>query len=303
MSGGGKARWIATGLFLLYSMIIVTASGISLPAAVIFPAAYCVFAQHVPFLWSLVAACIPLLLAVNPAFTMGAYLYGVVLVAALTMQHFLGKGRVGLAVGAPAAVISLMVTASVYSIAQENGTGITQVIEGWADAVVSESLRASTGMLPGAQQQEFQETLPVMRERIVRLFPSIVLTGAVFVMWLNALIVSFGRKGLRLKEWRSPEWLIGGFIVAAALTVLPVGRLSTLGLNALIVTGQVYFFQGLAIVSVFMVERNWPFLVRCPIYILILIQIYMMVIVAGLGLFDAWFDFRKRIRTPKGDRA
>jgi uncharacterized protein YybS (DUF2232 family) len=65
--------------------------------------------------------------------------------------------------------------------------------------------------------------------------------------------------------------------------------------------GQVYFLQGLAIVSVFMDERKWPGMIRWPIYILILIQIYMMIIVAGFGLFDTWFDFRKRIRTPKGD--
>jgi uncharacterized protein YybS (DUF2232 family) len=85
------------------------------------------------------------------------------------------------------------------------------------------------------------------------------------------------------------------------LTLIQHKLLQTAGYNLLVIAGQVYFLQGLAILSVFMDERKWPGMIRGPIYILILIQIYMMIIVAGFGLFDTWFDFRKRIRTPKGD--
>lgn len=273
-----------------------------MPAAVIYPAAYCLYAQRVPFRWPLAAACAPLLLAFIPAFTMGAFLYCVLLVSAMTMQLFLRRGRIGLAVGVPSAVIFGIVMASVLSIARENGAAVMDVIAGWSDGIVGESRRASENMLSGSELQEFQDMLAVMRERIVTLFPSIVLTGSAFILWLNVVLISFKNKGLSLREWKSPDWLIAGFILAGILSVLPIERLSDIGLNLLIVVGQVYFLQGLAIVAVFMGERAWPALLRWPIYILILIQIYMMVIVAGLGLFDAWFDFRKRIRTPKGDR-
>jgi hypothetical protein len=73
------------------------------------------------------------------------------------------------------------------------------------------------------------------------------------------------------------------------------------GLNLLILVGQSYFFQGIAIVASFMTHNKWPGFLRWPLYIFILIQVYIMVIVAGIGLFDTWFDFRKMIRTPKGE--
>jgi uncharacterized protein YybS (DUF2232 family) len=108
-------------------------------------------------------------------------------------------------------------------------------------------------------------------------------------------------KTIPLRDWKSPDWFIAFFILAGLLSLFQQKLLETIGLNLLIIVGQVYFFQGLAIISVFMHERQWPGLIRWPIYILILIQIYIMIIVAGFGLFDTWFNFRKRIRTPKGD--
>lgn len=302
MSGGGRTRWIFTGVFLLYSVLIVAATEVFLPAAVIYPAVYYLYAQRVPFRWPLAAACVPLLLALIPAFTMNVLVYCVLLVSAMTMQLFLKRGRIGLAVGVPSVIIFGIVMAGVLSIARESGTAFMDVIAGWAEGVVNESRKASESMMSGAELQEFQDMLAVMQARIVTLFPSIVLTGSAFVLWLNLVFISFRRKGLPLREWKSPDWMIAGFIIAGILSVLPVERFSDIGFNLLIVVGQVYFFQGLAIVAVFMGEKAWPVLIRWPIYILILIQIYMMVIVAGLGLFDAWFDFRKRIRTPKGDR-
>jgi len=302
VSGGGKTRWIVSGVFLLYSVLVMAAPEAFLPAAAVYPAAYCICTQRMSLGWSLALACSPLLLALIPAFTMGAFIYGVLLVSAFAMRHFIRSGRFGLAVGAPSSLVFGIVMAGVLSATGESGASYAAVIGGWADRVVDGFRIASENMLSGAELQEFQDMLALMRERIVMLFPAIVLTGAAFVLWLNLVLVSSRMKGMSLREWKAPEWMIAGFIIGGVLSVLPLKTLSDVGLNLLVVVGQVYFFQGLAIVAVFMGERAWPVLLRWPIYILILIQIYMMVMVAGLGLFDAWFDFRKRIRTPKGDR-
>lgn len=301
-SGGEKTRWAITGVFLLYSVVVVTAPGVALPAAMFYPAAYMLYAHHATFRTLMAVSCAPLVLAVVPEFLPGSYLYAVLLVAAMNMHFFFRRRRFGLAVGVPALIVFGIVMASVFAVAHEGGTTFRQVILGWADAVVSESRRASAGMLSGRELQEFMDMLTVVRDRIVLLFPSIVLAGSAFALWLNMVFVASRWQGMVLGEWKSPEWLIAVFIIAGILVVLPEERLSSVGLNLLIVVGQAYFFQGLAIVAVFMNERGWPYLIRWPIYILILIQIYMMVMVAGLGLFDAWFDFRKRIRTSKGDR-
>ncbi|HPR53532.1 MAG TPA: DUF2232 domain-containing protein [Deltaproteobacteria bacterium] len=302
VSGGGRTRWIATGVFLLYSVLIVMASDVILPAAMLYPGAYCLYARRMPLKWALLVASSPLVLGVIPAFTMGAFLYCVLFVSAMTLHMFLRRGSVGLAIGVPAMLIFGFVMASLFSLARENAISVQGVISRWADTVAGESLRASETMLSGAELNEFKDMISVMKERIIMLFPSIVLTGSAFFLWLNLVVVSVWTHGLSLREWKSPDWLIGGFIIAGAFTVIPLGSLPVIGINLLIIVCVVYFFQGLAIMSVFMGERGWPAFIRWPIYILILIQIYMMVIVAGLGLFDAWFDFRTRIRTPKGDK-
>jgi hypothetical protein len=291
-----------TGFFLLYAVLIIVATELTFPAAVMLPAVYSLYARQLHLRWALILACSPLFLALVPSFTMGAFLYCVLLVSAMAMHLFLMRGSLGLAVGGPAVLIFAFVMGSILAVAQENGFSVQEVIARWADTVVSESLRASSGMLSGLELREFQDMLSLLKGRIVKLFPSIVLTGSAILLWLNLLVISTRQKGMSLREWKSPDWLIGGFIIAGVLTVLPMDRLSDLGLNLLVIVGQIYFFQGLAIVSVFMGERGWPLLIRWPLYFFILIQIYMMVIVAGIGLFDAWFDFRKRIRTPKGDR-
>jgi len=82
---------------------------------------------------------------------------------------------------------------------------------------------------------------------------------------------------------------------------VPTPGIKAFGLNALIIISHAYFFQGLAIVASYFQARAWGRIFRWVIYLLILSQIYIMMIVTGLGLFDTWFDFRNRIRNTKGD--
>lgn len=301
VNGGGRTRWIATGFFLLLALLIVTATRYVMPAAVIYPAAYYLYARQAPVRWPALVACAPLALALVPDFTLGAFLYSVLLVTALMMHLFLKRGSLGLAVAAPSAFIFVFVMAGLFSLAHENALSMQEVIGSWASSVVSESQKAAIGILSGTELKEFQDMIQAMRQRLVMLFPSLIVCGAGVMMWLNLLIISSRSRGMPLKEWRSPDWLIAVFILSGVLSLIPHEQIAAAGLNLLLVLGEVYLFQGFAITAVFMAERNWPALMRWPLYILILIQVYFMVIVAGLGLFDAWFDFRKRIRTPKGE--
>jgi uncharacterized protein YybS (DUF2232 family) len=167
--------------------------------------------------------------------------------------------------------------------------------------VVGEMKKVSESALSSTEQFEFKQSLQTFQVMIVTLFPSIIISCYAVIMWVNLLIITRRFKVVSVKEWKSPDWVVAFFILAGLFTLFEQKLLQAIGLNLLVIVGQVYFLQGLAIVSVFMDERKWPGMIRWPIYILILIQIYMMIIVAGFGLFDTWFDFRKRIRTPKGD--
>jgi len=156
-------------------------------------------------------------------------------------------------------------------------------------------------MLSQGDMMQFKMSRAAIEARIIKAFPSIMATSFAFVMWLNLLIISGMKKDIVLRAWKCPDWVVALFILACVFTLISADAVNTLGLNLLIVVTQVYFFQGLAIVASFMAEYNWAKMIRWAIYILILSQIYIMIIVSTLGLFDTWFNFRKRIRNTKGE--
>ena len=289
------------GAFFIFCVLIVTATELALPAAMIFPAAYYMYAERIPYRWPGLLACAPLTLSLIPAFSFGAMIYAALLATALMMHYLLKRGDIGLAVAAPSILIFAFVAASIFSVSYNSGSTIEELLTKWAAQVTGEMMKVSESALSSSEQSEFKQNLQTFQVMIVALFPSIIISSLAVVMWINMLIITRKIKAIPVKEWKSPDWIVAFFILAGLFTLLEHKILQTIGLNLLVIVGQVYFFQGLAIVSVFMDERKWPGMIRWPIYILILIQIYMMIIVAGFGLFDTWFDFRKRIRTPKGD--
>jgi hypothetical protein len=301
MGGDRRTLWIIMGAFFIFCVLIVTATELALPAAMIFPAAYYLWAERVPYRWPGLLACAPLTLSLIPEYSFGAMIYAALLVTALMMHYFLKRAGIGLAVAAPSLLIFAFVAVSIFSVSYNSGNTVEELVTSWAAQVVGEMKKISESALSPTELFEFKQNLQTFQVMIVTLFPSIIISSFAVIMWMNLLIITWKIKAISVKEWKSPDWVVAFFILAGLFTLFEQKLLQIIGLNLLIIVGQVYFFQGLAIVSVFMDERKWPGMIRWPIYILILIQIYMMIIVAGFGLFDTWFDFRKRIRTPKGD--
>jgi hypothetical protein len=301
LSGGGKIFWIITGLFLLFATLIVTYTEVALPAAMIFPALYCLYSERVPSRWPFFIAVIPALFIVIPSMRFGAVIYMALLASAIIMLAFIRRGNLGLAVTLPSGLIFSLFVLAVLSIARHGAIGFQEVLTQWADQILNEVQGIYQGFLSAEEMLNFQASRPDIQKRIVTFFPSVVLTSIAIVIWMNLLIVAAAFKNIALRDWRSPDWVIGVFIIAGILTITQHQAVRSIGLNLLIIVGQVYFFQGIAIVASYMSQNRWPGFLRWPLYIFILIQVYIMVIVAGIGLFDTWFDFRKRIRTSKGD--
>jgi uncharacterized protein YybS (DUF2232 family) len=141
---------------------------------------------------------------------------------------------------------------------------------------------------------------------IVRIMPGVLVSCAVGISWLNMLIarrycrvVAAEHCGFeRLTLWKTPEFLVWFVIAGGLMVVLPVGDLKLPGINLLIVMGTLYFFQGFAIVAFYFERWKMPFFVKGFIYAVLFLQQFASVIVAALGLFDVWFDFRKIVKKP-----
>jgi len=144
----------------------------------------------------------------------------------------------------------------------------------------------------------------------VRLIPGMILAMAIFVTWLNIVIArrlffkdAFFKSLGSLKKWQLPFSFVWALIGTAALMIadiylIKVDYFKLLALNAFIVFGSIYFFQGLAILAFY--SQRWSIapLLRLVFYLLFFLFFQPVgFILLGIGFFDSWFDFRKL--TPK----
>lgn len=102
----------------------------------------------------------------------------------------------------------------------------------------------------------------------------------------------------RLDEWGIPYPWVWVTILGGVLLLLPVEILGAVGVNLLIFMGSVHLLQGMAVVSNVFRQRRVPPFFRGVVYALVFLQQVFLLVVAAIGLFDLWFDFRKRWGGP-----
>jgi len=140
-----------------------------------------------------------------------------------------------------------------------------------------------------------------LMDSISRFYPSIMIIGAGFAVWLNFVIAKplFRMGNLEypdfgpMDRWQAPDCLIWGVIASGFAFLLSSGGIKLLAVNALIVVLTVYLFHGISIILFFLNKYHVPPWMRIGIYFFIIIQRLFLVVLALAGLFDQWVDFRK----------
>jgi uncharacterized protein YybS (DUF2232 family) len=90
------------------------------------------------------------------------------------------------------------------------------------------------------------------------------------------------------------------FILSGAAVAVPLARPAAY--NVLLVTAFFFALQGLAVVAFYGRRLAGPPLLRMAIVVLVLANPWAPQILALLGLFDNWFDFRRWAEPPpEGD--
>jgi uncharacterized protein YybS (DUF2232 family) len=148
-----------------------------------------------------------------------------------------------------------------------------------------------------------QEVFSGLRKAIPALLPGLLASALVVTVWFNMIIsntlVNHFSKGVfpwgAYSTWELPEQLVWVPITAILLMLIGKGNVLYSGGCLLMLSGLLYFFQGLAI-SIALLER-WkvPVYIKGVLYFMLIIQSYGLVILALLGISDTWFNFRKRI--------
>jgi hypothetical protein len=100
--------------------------------------------------------------------------------------------------------------------------------------------------------------------------------------------------------WRPSDYLVWVFLASGALVLLPLGDLSTFGLNVFLITLMIYCLQGIAIAAFWgqqlPLSRGAQWLVGMLVFMLA--GPLCLLICTAMGLFDLWVDFRRQRHRP-----
>jgi uncharacterized protein YybS (DUF2232 family) len=164
---------------------------------------------------------------------------------------------------------------------------------------------------PGDGTTPLAMPIPNLRGFLLMAFPGLffagsLLTAAGYVLLLRGLTrrwpAQLGGLSPGPFRWELPEALVWGFIGSGILYVSGIPWLAPVGLNGLILLVALYFLQGLSIAAFLYQRFKLPrFLVTLSVLLLVF-QPFLALVVAGLGLFDVWFAFRRLSfpKTPRG---
>jgi uncharacterized protein YybS (DUF2232 family) len=163
----------------------------------------------------------------------------------------------------------------------------------------------NTSGVPEETVREFVEQVGAARDAMAVVFPAAWIIAAAMVVIANA-----GLLRLYLRR-RDPGWLEEGeferlrlplalvpvFILAGASVVLPLARPAAY--NVLLVVAFFFALQGLTVVGFYARRLAAPPLLRLLVLLLVLANPWAPQILALLGLFDNWFDFRRWAEPPR----
>ncbi len=150
-----------------------------------------------------------------------------------------------------------------------------------------------------------QQVVQWMAELWQRLFIGIWLATLLLLVTFYSLLVrgwmiAAGRMeddgSVLLSRWRLPFPFVFSFILVASLVLLTTGRVSEAALNTILPLGTLYGIQGVVVAGHMFTRWALPSFFRIMVlaFGIISFPLGFMVLVALIGLFDTWIDFRRR---------
>ena len=155
--------------------------------------------------------------------------------------------------------------------------------------------------VPQEGSAELESYAKLFLETVRKIYPSIMIIGTGFAVWINVVtarpLFRVGRLEyppfVSADRWKTPDPLVWVVIASGFALFLTEGSIRFLAVNALIIMMAIYVFHGLSILLFFLNKYRVPIWVRVGIYFLIAIQQLFLILLSLAGLFDQWIDFRR----------
>jgi uncharacterized protein YybS (DUF2232 family) len=236
----------------------------------------------------------------------GAFLI-LLVVPTLLIPEALARGR-GLLRGCGWAflIISLQIVVLLIFRGGAMATRFLQPLEEFRSPQFLEGLKASG--LPPERVADWDEQMTQLHDAMAVVFPGAYIIAGALIVLANAALLRF------YLARRDPGWLEGGeferirwspllamgFVLAGAGVALP--ELRPAGYNVLLVLAFFFLLQGLAVTAFYAHRLAGPPFLRIAVVLLVLVNPWAPQILALLGLFDTWIDFRKWAEAPPPPR-
>ncbi len=209
---------------------------------------------------------------------------------------------------------TLVITGVAVAVSMAFILGLGAWIGGFNLAEMEETLRNSMNSavqlyrslgVPETQLQQAEASMSQLIETAKILLPASLFMAVVGVAGTNYLLARLvlGRLGYKMEEippfagWRV-SWPFGwGYIAGLVLSVVGEARGMPLvwkaGANVMSLFGAIFLVQGIALCWFFMNRYRLSVAVRVLLGVFALLNPIVLQILSWVGLFDAWFDFRK----------
>jgi uncharacterized protein YybS (DUF2232 family) len=188
------------------------------------------------------------------------------------------------------------------------GPTIAPQVIGAFDAFRSpEFLAEMRSRLPEENVTELADHATVLHNLMQVVYPAAFIIGGALIVLANAALLRY------YLARRDPGWLEGGefegvrwplglvalFVASAFSVMLPAARGAAY--NVLLVAAFFFALQGLAVTAYYTHRLGGPPLLRFGLMALVLLNPWAPEILALLGLFDTWVDFRKWAEPPTAE--
>jgi uncharacterized protein YybS (DUF2232 family) len=195
---------------------------------------------------------------------------------------------------------TIMLSAAVFFFSMSSGQNIHHM----AVAEIQKSVAQAVAIyeksgVKGDELEVLKQTMDTAAELVIRMYPSLVTITLIGMAGCNLMLLRRFAPGMgyrlnigEFREYRNPDLLVWG-LIAAGFSLLASDRLiTTPALNALVIIAVLYFLQGLAVISTVIARQSIAGILRAGLYVMLLMQPYLAALVAAIGIFDLWGDFR-----------
>jgi uncharacterized protein YybS (DUF2232 family) len=182
-----------------------------------------------------------------------------------------------------------------------------QDIQQFVSSEISSSLNQAMliyqkGGVKGEDLDIVKQSMKMVADLLYRLYPAfatlilITIAGCNLALLKKTSIIS--NTTLNISEFnafKNPDMLVWLLIASGFGLLLPSPMAATVALNILVIVALLYFLQGMAVIGAVISKRLLPKFLRVILYVMLVLQPYLAIVIATVGLCDLWVDFR----TPK----